>query len=770
MGSLVRRYPLRWLGFAVALPWLGSAWAFQPFKIGDIRADGLQRLEIGTVLTYLPLSVGDELNETSSAQAMRALYGSGLFDDVVLERSDDTLVIRVKERPAIAKFKIEGNDKVGGDEIKESLAEAGLAEGELFKRNLLSEVEQELQRQYFANGYYDVEIETTVTDLPNNRVSLDIQVIENKVTRIKQINLLGNKAFPESALLDAFELSPTRSVVPFQSSDKYSKQQLSGDLESLSSYYQDRGYLKFAVTSVQVQLSPDKQGIYITINVEEGEVYTIKDARFSGDTVLPVDALRRFLSTGPGQIFSRKEATESADRIEAALSDIGYAFAEVTPLPEIDEAAREISLNYYVEPGKRTYVRKISFSGNASTNDETLRREMRQLEAAPFSKSAVERSRVRLARLGFVEEAEVETEPVAGADDLVDVNFTIKERPPGAVQFGIGYSGYQGFLVNGSITHTNWLGTGNRVSLELNNSQISQVVSVSWTDPYFTNDGISQSLSAFYRKSDSVIRFASGFNTNVVGANLTYGIPLSEYMSLRAGLGVSETAVNTFANGSSDEVLQFVVDNGTRFTTAEARTGIIRDTRNRTFFATRGTLNQLFVDALIPGSDLEYYKADYRGQYYVPLLYKFFLEMNSRVGLVDDYGSPYSQVPPFENLFAGGSNSVRGFQDGSLGPRDTPFDNPFGGRFSTTLQTELVIPLPFETDQKSTRVSAFFDVGQVFKEPTDWTADELRQSYGLALQWFTPFLGLLELSYAFPLNAEQADRTDRFQITFGTGF
>jgi outer membrane protein insertion porin family len=770
MGATQPRFQLKLIAGAAAVMWLPAAFAFTPFTVKEIRAQGLQRLEIGTVLTYLPLSVGDQVNDQTSRQAMRALYGSGLFDDVSLERDGDALVIKVKERPAISGFKIDGNEKIGGDDLKKSLTEAGLAEGELFKRDLLEQVSQELQRQYFANGYYDVEINTEVKQEPNNRVNLEIKVIEGKVTKIKDINLIGNHAFTKEELLEAFKLKRTN-WVPFQKTDKYSKQQLVGDLESLTSYYQDRGYLKANINSVQVQLSPDKKDIYITANVEEGQIYTIKDARFSGETILQTDFLARLLSTKAGDTFSRKQATESADRIEAALSDIGYAFADVTPLPEVDEAKREVSLNYVVQPGKRTYVRRVNFTGHGDTHDETLRREMRQLEAAPFSKSSVERSRVRLARLPFVEEAEVDTQPVAGTDDLVDVNFKIKERAPGSVQFGVGYSGSAGFLITGSLTHTNFLGTGNRVSLEANRSQISKVLNLSWTDPYFTSDGISQTASVFYRKSESVIRFSSGFNSNIVGFNLTYGIPLSEYTSLRAGFGIEQTALEAFPNSTSDEVLQFMRDNGSRFNTYQLRTGIARDTRNKTFFATSGSLQQFFVDASVPGSSLNYYSATYHGEQYVPLPYKFVFTTTANVGIVDDYGSgSKSEVPPYEYLFAGGAKTVRGYDDGTLGPRDTPFDNPLGGKVRGTLQNELIIPLPVESDQKSTRLSLFYDVGQVYAAPRDVDLGDLRTSAGVAFEWFTPFLGLLQLSYAFPLNDVPSDDVKRFQITFGSGF
>ncbi|MGQ0618809.1 MAG: outer membrane protein assembly factor BamA [Panacagrimonas sp.] len=776
------------LAAAVATLWLPTAaLAFQSFTIREIRAEGLERLDIGTVLTYLPLSVGDQMNDQTARQAMRGLYSSGLFEDVRLESDGDALVIFIRERPAIASFKIEGNEKVGGDELKESLKNLGLTEGELFKRELLDGVEQELQRQYYSNGYYDVEIKTSVEQQPNNRVDLKIDVTEGKVTKIRDINIIGNKVFPREELLEAFELSRTNPWELLQKNDRYSKQQLNGDLESLSSYYQNRGYLKFDISSVQVQLSPDKEDIYLTINVEEGDRYKVKDTRFSGETVLQPDFLKVFLSTRPGDVFSRKEATESSNRIEVALSDVGYAFAKVTPLTELDDSGKEVALNFFIEPGKRAYVRRINFTGHGRTHDETLRREMRQLEAAPFSKSAVERSRVRLARLPFVEEAEVETQPVPGSDDLVDINFTVKERPPGSVQFGVGFSGSQGFLITGSLTHTNFLGTGNRVSLEVNNNSISRTFSASWTDPYFTQDGISQSVSMFYRKSESVVRISSGFNFNTVGANLTYGIPLSEYSSLRAGIGVEQTALDTFAN-SSIEIHDFVRGNDTKFTDYEFRTGLSRDTRNRTFFASRGSLHSLSLDVKGPGSDLEYFTATYRGQQYLPLPFKFFIEVNGNVGYSDAYGSS-EDTPPYENFFAGGSRTVRGFDDGSLGPRDSfSFEglpdcqrssrecrpamngNPFGGRLRTTVQNELVIPTPFESDQKSTRISLFYDIGQTFADANDFKANELRSSAGIAFQWFTPFLGLLDLSYAFPLDYEDGDERDGFQIQFGSGF
>jgi len=744
------------------------AWAFESFTIIKIRAEGLQRLELGTILTYLPLSVGDQMTDAAARQAIRSLYGSGLFSDVEVERDGDELVIKVKERPAIASFKIEGNEKIGGDDLNKSLKDVGLTEGELFKRALLDSVEQELRRQYYANGYYDVAIDAKVNDLPNNRVDLNIKVTEGPVTKIKDINLIGNKAFKSDVLLEQLKLKTTN-WIPFQSTDRYSKQQLGGDLETLTSYYQDRGYLQFNVPSVQVALSPDKKDIYISIAVEEGSIYKVKGHRFSGEIILNEKFLDKLTGTKDGSIFSRKEATETGNRIEGALADIGYAFAKVTPVPEVDEPNKQVSINYFIEPGKRTYVRRINFTGHTGTNDETLRREMRQLEAAPFSKSAVERSRARLARLPYIEEAEVDTKPVPGSDDLVDVNFKVKERAPGSIQFGVGYSGSQGFLINAAITNTNFLGTGNRVQLSADTSTFTRSVNVSLTDPYFTQDGISQTVSAFYRSSQSVVRFSSGFDTNVVGGDLTYGIPLSEFTSLRIGGGLSQTAVKTFPNVSSDEVLRFVIRNGTSFTQYQLRTGIARDTRNRTFFASSGSLSRLNLDIAVPGSDLTFYNLNFTQEQYFQLPFHFFAETNATVGYVDSYGST-KDVPPYENYFAGGATTVRGYRDGTLGPRDFPNNNPFGGKLRTTAQTDLVIPLPVVSDNKTTRASVFFDIGNVYAKPGDFSFSTLRQSAGVSFSFFTPVLGLLTLSYAIPLNNRPNDETQAFQINFGTGF
>ncbi len=768
MATLIRK----WLVGVALASVLGSALAFDSFEIKDIRVEGMRRLELGTVLTYLPFSIGDELNDRSSRQGIRALYETGLFKDISFDRDGDTLVISVKERPAISKFDIEGNKQLGGDEIKEGLAKAGLAEGELYRRDLLDGVEQELRRQYYANGYYSVKIDTSVTEEGDNSVAIKIDVKEGPVAKISSINILGNDIYDDAELMDDFELRPTRFISWFQSSNKYSKEKLLGDLERLTSYYQDRGYLRFEVSSVQVALSTNKRDITITINTSEGDVYTVEDTQLAGELVVKKEYLSRLILLKPGDTFSRKLTTETGNFISRRLADEGYAFAKVDPLPRIDDEAKTVHLTFNVDSGERVYVRQINFAGNTGTNDETLRREMRQLEGASFSRAAVERSRERLQRLPYLEEVTVETEPVPGTEDLVDVDYKVKERPAGSVQVGVGFSDASGFLVNGSLSHTNFRGTGDRINLQAERNEFAEYVNVSWTDPYATDDGISRTVSAFFRNSEQVVRFSSGFDTNSLGAALTYGLPMSEYSALRLGVGVDRTAVNAFAGGTSNEILDFLLRNGSQFTNYEFRTGWTRDTRDRTIFPRRGMLNRFTFDITIPGSDLEFFRSAYVHQQLVPIFGSWAIQFNGNISYGDGYGDS-EDIPPYEHFFSGGADSVRGYRDGSIGPRDTLPGRPgnfFGGKFKTTLQSELIVPMPFlESDQKTTRLALFYDIGSSFRDTDSFETDELRSSTGIAFSWFTPFFGLLKLSYGFPIDEQPNDELDRFQISFGVG-
>lgn len=768
-----------------------SAWAQSQapqgnydFRVDDVRVTGVQRLEPGTVLTYLPLSVGDRLSEARAQQSIRALYDTGLFENVALEREGNTLVVNVSERPEIARFSISGNKNIGGKDLKEALAKQGLAQGELYKRSLVDQLEQELQRQYYANGYYSVVVDTDVEQLDNNRVAIDITVKEGNVASIKDINIIGNQHFSDEELRDVFELetsSPayTHPLTFWRSRDRYSREKLLGDLESLNSFYQNRGYIRFNVSSIQVSLSPDKRNIFLAINVDEGDQYKIDDYQFAGDMIVPQTSLQRLVNVEPGQIFSRGDVDASANSISSGLADFGYAFADVDPLTKINDDNKTVDLTFFIDPGKRAYVRQITFNGNEKTNDETLRREMRQFEGAPFSRRGVERSRTRLARLPYIQDVQVNTDKVAGSEDLVDVDYDVMERAAGTLQFGVGFSDAQGFLINGSVSHSNFRGTGNRLSLRAETNDYAKSVGASWTDPYFTDEGVSRTISGFYRNTDQLIRIGSGFDLNSVGGAVTFGLPITEYSQIRAGLGVERNEINSSVNRNGEqrlsrELAEFIDENGKEATTYELQTGWQRDTRNRSFFATRGSNTEFQFNIKGPGSDLEYYDTSlehtryFRVGSWVPgLSDKMVLSMDGRVAQTDIWGTG-EDVPPYDNFFAGGARSVRGFTNGSLGPRDS-FDNPYGGQFLTTLQSELVIPTFLESDNKSTRLTAFYDVGNVYEQASDFEASELRKSAGVAFYWFTPFFGLLRVSYAAYVEDQKDDDTDRFQFSFGVG-
>ncbi|WP_423820786.1 outer membrane protein assembly factor BamA [Salinisphaera sp. SPP-AMP-43] len=772
---------------ALLVVYAAGAWAQSyDFQIANIKVEGVKRLEPGTVLTYLPVSVGDRMSEIRAQQSIRALYDSGLFENVALDRQGDTLVVNVAERPEIASFKIEGNKAIGGDKLKDALKKQGLAQGELYKRSLVDSLQQELQRQYYANGYYSVKIDTNIKKLGNNRVAIDIKVHEGPVASIKDINIIGNREFSDEQLKSAFKL---KSHQPFYAHplsfwkhpDRYSREKLVGDLESLNSYYQNRGYLKFDVTSVQVSLSPDKRNVFITINVDEGSQYKISDYKFAGDMIVPEATLERLVQVDKGQVFSRKEVQDSSDAISSGLADFGYAFADVRPLTKIDEDNKTVDLTFFVNPGKRTYVRQIVFNGNAKTNDQTLRREMRQFEGAPYSRRAIQRSRTRLARLTFLQDVQVDTKKVPGSDDLVDINYDVTERAAGQINAGVGYSDSEGFLINGGVKHTNFRGTGDTIQVNASTNEYTKSVSGSFTDPYFTAEGVSRTISAFYRKTDQLYSSSSSYDINSFGAAMTFNFPITEYSTLRAGIGAEQNEIQNVYDsdgelGVSDEVARFVRENGRTANTYELRTGFDRDTRNRTYFATRGSDTQLLFNIKGPGSDLEYYKASLEHERYfrvgswIPKLSdKVVLQVNGKVGQTDTWGDG-SDVPPYDNFFAGGAQSVRGFESGGLGPQDS-YDNAYGGQFLTTLQTNLVIPTFLKSDNKTTRLSVFYDMGNAYRNVGDFDASEMGHSAGVAFDWFTPFFGLLRVSYApYVDKARDEDEVNRFQFSFGANF
>ena len=790
----------------LAVPAVLAQSAGDEFTVGDIRIEGLQRISEGTVYNYLPVNIGDRLDRRRVEEALRALYATGFFRDVEIRRDGGALVVAVRERPSIESFTISGNKDIKSEDLEKSLRSVGLARGKTFNQSTLDEVERFLTDQYYSRGKYAVKVDTRVEEVADNRVRIAIDIVEGKRSKIRQINIVGNEAFEDDDLLDAFTLSTPNWLSWYRSDDRYSREELSGDLEKLRSYYLDRGYANFEIDSTQVAISPDKSDMFVTINVDEGDVYRISDVKIAGNLVVPESQLWPLVQVRRGDIFSQKMLTATTELMALRLGQDGYAFAKIEPVPIADQDAKEIAVTFLVEPGNRAYVRRINFSGSTSINDDVLRREMRQMEGGYLSNAAVERSKQRLQRLPFVESVEVETNPVPGTPDLVDVDFKIKEGLPGQFSGGIGYSESQSILLNGSFIHSNFMGTGNRVAAEANAGQYSQVYSLSHTDPYTTIDGVSRTLSATYRKYSQFTSSSSDFETDTGTLAVDYGWPISEFQSVRAGLALQRSDLFTDPFSSAREALTWVQNNGrtytktssvgvppvgvtyygTKFDTYELSLGWGFDSRNRTIFASRGARHRLGVTLAVPGSDVQFYILNYDYLQFVPISKWFTLMLNTEIGYGMDVGDTTS-VPPYRQFFAGGPESVRGFRASWLGPRDS-FGNPYGGNLKFTNQFELLLPMP-EKYSSTARFSAFFDIGNVFSTghvdfvgtdgvtpvSYEFDFDKLKYSAGLAVQWLAP-LGVFRFSYAFPLNAEKGngieygDRTENFQFSIGQAF
>ncbi len=736
--------------------------------VQDIRLEGLQRIAAGTVFNYLPVKVGETMDDARASEAIRALFKTGFFNDVRLEREGDVLVVFVTERPAIASIKITGNKDINTDQLVKALKEQGLGEGLTFDRALLDRAEQELKRQYFSRGKYGVEIAATATPLERNRVGIAIDISEGRAARIREINVIGNDSFSDDDLLADFQSGTTSTLSFYTGGDQYSKQKLSADLETLRSFYLDRGYINFSINSTQVSITPDKKDIYITINVTEGDKFTVRDVKLAGDLVLPEAELEALVAVKPGEIFSRKSATDTTTKLIERLGDEGYAFANVNAIPEIDQAGKQVGLTFFVDPGKRVYVRRINVAGNTKTRDEVLRREMRQLESAWISTEKVKRSRVRLDKLGYFEEVNVETPAVAGTTDQVDVNFAVVEKPSGNLLAGLGFSQSQGIIFNTSISQDNFLGSGKHVSAAFNNSRVNTVYSFAYTNPYHTPDGISRGFSLFYRTTDASNANISRYSTDVQGAFVNYGIPLNEYDSVRLSAGYEGTRINTGAS-TPTEYTDFLTAAGREeFATIKLTAGWSHDTRNRSVFADEGVLQNLNAEMTAPGTNLEYYKVSYRHLLLYPLAKYWTLSLNGDVGYGKSFGDT-PELPFFENFFAGGSRSVRGFKDNTLGPRGAgPDGRPLGGDLKVVGNAEVFFPVPFVKDSKSVRLSFFVDIGNVYGDE-GFEAGELRYSSGLSAVWLSP-LGPLTVSVAQPLNSGPGDDEQSFQFTLGSLF
>ena len=738
------------------------------FRIADIRVEGLQRITAGTVFNYLPVRPGDQLDFSRTSNIVRALYKTGFFKDVRLEQRGDVLVVVVTERPAISEISFSGNKSIDSDALKEGLKEIGLAEGRSFDRSVLERIEKELERQYYNEGKYAVKLTSTVTPLERNRVAIDINVVEGATALIKQINIVGNEDFEEDDLLDEFSLSTGGILSRLLRDNQYSRPKLAGDLETLRSYYLDRGYVNFKIESTQVTITPDKRDIYITINISEGGIYTIKDIRLAGDIVGDPESYFPLIHLRRGEPFARKAIVESSDRVSAKLSDLGYAFANVNSIPEIDEEEKSVGITLFVDPGKRAYVRRINVRGNARTRDEVIRREFRQMESAWFSGEKLKLSRERLQRTGYFDSVTVETPAVPGSADEVDINVAVTEKPSGTLLAGIGFSQSDGIVLNASVNQDNFAGTGKRVSAAFRTSSANKLYQLAIDNPYYTVDGVSRGFNLSYQTTDFDDLDVADYTTDDAIASVNFGIPLSEFNRFKFGVGLHRTDFKV-GTSASEEVFDFKEAEGDKFLDIETTISWRHDSRDTAIFPNDGAIQTLFGKASVPGSDLKYYKLSYEHRRYWPLAQDVIVSLAGEVGYANAYGGT-SELPFWENFFGGGPNSIRGYRARSVGPRDSQGD-PLGGNATYSGSLELLFPPPFKQQTKTVRIAAFIDIGSVVNtDDTDlFDRDELRYSVGMGASWLSP-LGALTVSYAKPLKTDSQDEEEEFQFNLGTTF
>ena len=751
------------------------------FVVSEIKIEGLQRIPDGTLLNYMPIVVGDPIDDNQVTYAISELYKTGFFANVQFFRDGDVLLVRVKERPSIADVEFTGNSDIDDDALKDALLNIGVTRGQIYNRSLLEKLTLELERVYFSQGKYGVKIKTEVTDLDQNRVDIDITISEGQVALIKHINIIGNEAYDDETLLDELESGVPSSWALFSSADEYSKPKLNGDLEKIRSYYLDRGYIRFTIESTQVSITPDKQDIYITVNVSEGDRYKISSSKLTGELVVNRQTMESQIFTRQGMYFSRSLMTSSQKRLEDQMGRIGYAFSEVKVTPDIDDESKEVALTYFAIPGEKVYVRRIDIFGNDTTQDQVFRREMRLMEGSILASDLLERSKVRIQRLPYVETVSVDTVPVPGSSTQVDLKVKVEEKLAGSFNIGAGFSQTQGLIFNVGLTQENLFGTGKRLALNVNTDRANTIYSGSYTNPYYTIDGISRTVSVSFRDRDATEELINNFQTNSGDLNISYGVPLSEFNTLSLGYGFSHIKIIPSTINPSVDVTLFLAENDgeTRFNSFTLNTSFSHDTRNRTVFANAGTQQTIGMNMTVPGSDLEYYKISYITNTYIGVTSATTLLLRSNLAYGDGYGNTRA-LPFFERYFAGGIRTVRGFESNSLGPRDPVSGFSVGGNLRVTGGADYIFPIPFvEKPPSSLRLSLFLDIGNVFlnnyhtfdAEPGDngFQVDQLRSSYGASLVWISP-IGPLRFSYAETINDVPGDDLRAFQFSIGSFF
>jgi outer membrane protein insertion porin family len=751
----------------IPLLYITSVIAAEPFVVSDIRVEGIQRTEAGTVFSYLPVKVGDTLSEEQAASALRALFATGFFADVSLRAENGVLVVIVRERPSIANVEINGVKDIPKDQLRDNLKFVGLAEGRIFDKAALDKSENELKRLYVARGKYAVSIKTTVKELERNRVSVTFDVVEGDVSKIRQINIVGNQAFSDKQLLELMKLTTPTMWTWASSNDKYSKQKLAADQEVIRSFYMDDGYLEFTIDSTQVSISADKKDIYITINITEGEKYTVSDIKLnSPENILSHEEMRKLIEIKAGDVFSRKNLTEAQKKISDRLGDDGYAFANVSAVPEVNKEKHEVAFTFVADPGQRVYVRRINVIGNTKTKDEVIRREFRQMEGAWFATKKIQKSKQRVDKLDFFSEVGMETPLVQSTKDQVDLNVSVKEKPTGSFNVGAGISSSQGLVLTAGVTQSNLFGTGKVLSTQINTSKSNQVYSVSYTNPYYTDNGVSRGFDLYQRNVDTTSTSISPYKSYTSGGGVRFGVPIGEDETMLYGMSV-EQATYELVPESPVQYQNYVNIFGTTTNNVLGTVGWARDSRDSAIYPTEGKVQRASLEVSTPASDQRYYKMTYQHQNFFPISKETTLLIGGELGTAGSYDA--RPLPFFKNFYAGGVGSVRGYEPNSLGPRDIN-GAYLGGDKRILLNTEFLFPMPGSGKDKSVRLSAFLDGGIIYGVPSEIEAtDGARFSRGLALTWISP-VGPLKLSYAWPINEQPNDRLQRLQFTLGQIF